>query len=386
MKLRNINTKLLYIGIALSIFSQIPSFWNNRYISLGYTGALFFVFLISIYKDNLKIKLPIGIIALPVLIDLILIVLSIFSRKNYLQSNLFVPINMCCFFTIIGYYCGKFTNIDTLRKINRIIVYSTLIMALFIFKDSFVGVDWANASGYLYTAKNSAATIFLSAIIIILIYIQDFKRPFAIAAVFFLSSLIIMTKSRATIICLFIFLLYITFFYIKNYKLKIILITFIILIGIVIFTNKISYDFFINNIFFNNRSKTDFSVITSGRDVQYDYFFKIFPAHWIIGTGGTYIECNPMTILLSFGIVGGVPTLIYSILPIIYTVKNKIRNVDNYTYKIRYLVLSLAIVLFINGLFEELTPFGPGVKCFVLWFYLGVYIRFYKIKGGKNDK
>lgn len=386
MKLKRIDIKLLYIGVALSIFSQIPSFWNNRFISLGYTGALFLVFLFSLYKDNLKVKLPIDIIALPILIDSILVILSIFSRKNYLQSNLFTPINMCCFFTIIGYYCGKFTNIDTLRKINKIIVYSTLIMALFIFKDSFAGVDWANASGYLYTAKNSAAIIFLSAIIIILIYIEDFKRPVAIAAVFFLSLLIIMTKSRATIICLLIVLLYIVLFYIRNYKLKFLLIGIIVLIGIFIFMNKTLYDFFINNIFFNNRSKTDFSVITSGRDVQYDYFFKTFPAHWIIGTGGTYIECNPMTILLSFGIVGGIPTLIYSIYPIIYPIKNKIRNLNNNTFKIRYLVLSLGIVLFINGLFEELTPFGPGVKCFVLWFYLGVYISFYKIKGGKNDK
>ena len=158
------------------------------------------------------------------------------------------------------------------------------------------------------------------------------------------------------------------------------------MIGIYIFKNKTLYNFFVNNIFFNNRSKTEFSVITSGRDVQYAYFFKNFPLYWLIGTGGTYIECNPMTIFLSYGIIGGIPTLIYSIYPILYSIKNKIHNLNNYTFKLRYLVLSLGIVLFINGLFEELTPFGPGVKCFVLWFYLGVYIRLYKIKGGENDK
>ena len=66
MKLKRIDKKLLYIGVALSIFTLIPSLWNNRFISLGYTGALFLVFLFSLYKDNLKVKLPIDIIALPI--------------------------------------------------------------------------------------------------------------------------------------------------------------------------------------------------------------------------------------------------------------------------------------------------------------------------------
>lgn len=38
------------------------------------------------------------------------------------------------------------------------------------------------------------------------------------------------------------------------------------------------------------------------------------------------------------------------------------------------LEISIEFYTIVNGLFEELAPFGPGVKCFSLWFYFGFYI------------
>ena len=52
--------------------------------------------------------------------------------------------------------------------------------------------------------------------------------------------------------------------------------------------------------------------------------------------------------------------------------KNKNKNKTN--NKLKHLVFLLSIMLIVNGLFEELAPFGPGVKCFSLWFYFGFYI------------
>ena len=373
--LKKIDLKLLYLGIIVSILSQIPSLMNNSVISLIYTGALLLFLILSLCKDDLKLKIPAEVIAIPIVIDIILFFLFILSffKNNYFQSNLFVPINMCCFFSIIGYFFGKNVDKKSLKTIVKIIVYSTLILAFSIFKDYFLGVDWTNASSYLYGSKNSVATIFLISIIIMIIFINDFNRIFVAGAILFLSLVILMTKSRANIVCLVIIILYMVFTYIENKKLKLFLSLIILIFGIAIFSNESLYNFFINNIVFNNKSRSNFNVITSGRDVQYKYFFEEFPKNFMIGTGGTYIECNFMTVLLSYGIIGGLPILIYSIYPLIYPLKNNIKK-RNYIFKIRYLVLSLSIILFINGFFEEQAPFGPGVKCFSLWFFFGVYI------------
>lgn len=244
MKLRNINTKLLYVGIALSIISQIPIFWNNKLISLIYTGSLSLFIILTIFKEKFKMKMSIAIIFFPILINMIFLLLTIFTQNNYFNSNLFMPINMCCFFSIVGFFCNKYSNFNTLDKINKIIVMCTLVMAFFIFKENFFGSDWANSSSYQYTAKNSAATIFLVAIIIIAIFFKNFNRFFAVLSMIFLAIVIMMTKSRANIVCSLIVMLYIVLIYVKNYKLKTFLILLIIGTGILLFMNESFYNFY----------------------------------------------------------------------------------------------------------------------------------------------
>ena len=40
---------------------------------------------------------------------------------------------------------------------------------------------------------------------------------------------------------------------------------------------------------------------------------------------------------------------------------------------VNFLILfSVALSYTINGVFEQLAPFGPGVKCYFLWFLYGM--------------
>ena len=48
-------------------------------------------------------------------------------------------------------------------------------------------------------------------------------------------------------------------------------------------------------------------------------------------------------------------------------------------------MLALNVLMLISGIGEEMPPFGPGVKCFVLWLTFGYYIGSrYKINGEKR--
>ena len=77
--LKKIDLKLLYLGIIVSILSQIPSLMNNSVISLIYTGALLLFLILSLCKDDLKLKIPAEVIAIPIVIDIILFFLFILS-------------------------------------------------------------------------------------------------------------------------------------------------------------------------------------------------------------------------------------------------------------------------------------------------------------------
>lgn len=367
----NANT-ILIISCFFCILSQLPDLWGNFIISLTYSMGWIGLLILFLRKENYKIKIPKIIYFIPITFDLVLLLLQIMMGKNYISSNMFKPLNLCFFISIIGYYLGKYYDYSLVIKIIKCFIFASFMIGISIFNNTFRGIDWQNASGYLYVAKNSAAMIFLIAIIMVLIYLKDLKKVIAIPLLIFLLSLIIMLKSRATIVCLVFVILYIIIFYVKKPMLKIILIVIFISLTIFVFMNNSAYDFFINKIILNNRGSDNFTVITSGRDMHFNKFIKMFPKYFLFGTGGTYLESFPLASLLSYGFFGGLLLIVYAFLPMIYVLKDlKYNFIDK---KLKHLILAINTVMMINGLFEELTPLGPGVKCFVMWLLFGIYI------------
>lgn len=368
---------ILVISCFFCIMSQLPDLWGNPTISLiyniGWIG-LFFIFLI---KENFKIKIPVIIVLFPLIFDLMVVLLQILTKKNYLNSNMFKPLNLCFFISIIGYYLGKYSNLKIVKKIVNVFLIGTAILGLSIFKNAFSGVDWQNASWYLYTAKNSAAMIFLNAIIMGVLYIKDLKKNIVIPLIIFLSLLILMLKSRATIVCLLFIIMYLILFYIKKPIAKLTLALFFIIVIMYILFNDSAYDLFINKIMLNNRGSTDLRVITSGRDEHFEIFLNLFPIYFLSGTGGTYLESFPLAALLSYGVFVGLFVIFYAFMPGLYVLITMKKN-NGIDKRFKYLILALNITMAINGFFEELTPLGPGVKCFALWLLFGIYVGFEK--------
>ena len=363
---------ILIISCFFCILSQLPDLWGNPIVSLIYNIGWISLLVLFLRKENYKIKIPKIIYIIPIIFDLALLLLQVIVGKNYINSNMFKPLNLCCFISMIGYYFGKYCDHSIVVKIVKCFIFSSFIIGISIFNNTFRGADWKNASGYLYTAKNSAAMIFLIAIIMVLIYLKDLKKVIVIPLIIFLSNLIIMLKSRATIVCLLFVILYIIIFYVKKPMLKIILITIFISLIVFVFLNNNAYDFFINKIILNNRGSDDLTVITSGRDEHFDKFIEMFPKYFLFGTSGTYLESFPLASLLSYGFFIGLLLIIYTFVPMICVLREM--KYDFTDKMLKHLILAINIVMIINGLFEELTPLGPGVKCFVMWLLFGIYV------------
>lgn len=372
VKKSSLYRNLIILACILCNLTQIPTLYNNRMLSLGYSGVwLLLMIIMLVYNPKIDIRYFI----LPALFDAYCIILS-FSKRGYTSSDLFRPVNLCTFILLIGILAGKYLEESDLKKISSAFILSSLIVAIYLYFDIFRGVDWATTGGYLYGAKNSAGQIFLTAIILLALFFFKKQKVISVILCSFFGALIIMMKSRATLLTLVLVIIYIVLFAIKRPLYKVIGICIIIAVAITILTDESLYDLYVNQIMLNNKDINDFSAITSNRDVHYEFFEKYFGQYWLIGTGGTYLESMPLAVLMSYGVLGGIPVLLYSLFPLYVGMKNVNKRED---YKIFcHTIISLGLVMWINGIFEEQSPFGPGVKCYFLWLVTGVFLGYKK--------
>lgn len=364
------NENLIVVACFLCNLSQIPTLYNSRALSLAYNFCWLALAMLLFRSERV---VYIKYFTLPIVFDLFCFVMNMFTGSGYIGSNFFKPINLCAFILLIGFWFGRYFSETSLKRIAASFVISSFIVALYLYMNIFRGVDWANSGGYLYGAKNSAGQIFLTAAVLTVLLLFKDHKVFSCGAIVFFVALIVMMKSRATILTLVIMVFYIVLFVLKEPRQKAVGIFVVALIGIVIFTNPDLYDLYINKVLLNNRDINDIDAITSNRNIQYEYFFNNFGNYLFTGTGGTYIEAMPLSVLLSYGLIGGIPVLLFSLMPL-YVGLKYVRYPEYRMCCI--IIISLVLMMWINGIFEEQSPFGPGVKCYFLWLITGIFLGF----------
>lgn len=364
------NEKILLAACFLCNLSQIPTLYNSRPLSLAYNFCWFALAVFLLRSERVVYG---KYFILPILFDLFCFVANLFTGSGYIGSNFVRPINLCAFILLIGLWIGSYFNEESLKRVAVAFVLSSFIVAVYLYMNIFRGVDWANSAGYLYGAKNSAGQIFLTASVLIILLIFKEHKVLSCVAVAFFIALIIMMKSRATILTLVIMIIYIVLFVLKEPRHKVLGLCLIGVIGILIFTNPDLYDLYINKTMLNNRDINDIAAVTSNRNIQYEAFFQKFPNYLFWGTGGTYIESMPLSVLLSYGIIGGIPVLLYSLMPLYIGIKY-VKYPEYRVYST--IITALGLMMWINGIFEEQSPFGPGVKCYFLWLITGIFLGY----------
>lgn len=388
--MRTLGTKKNEIGTFLAItcflcnISQVPQLMGNTFVRLLYLGAWLALFFLLCLQNE---KIHFGAIAPIIIFDIICVIFQTLNLlenngKNYFKSNLFQPIHLCGFILIIGIMCGKSLTHKDFQKVSVAFIASSLIVALVIYLNVFRGIDWASEGEYLYSSKNSAGQIFLTSIILVIYMFYERYKFLSLLISTFLMLLIFMMKSRATIISALIILLYVIFFIVKNPKKKLFLIFLFSIVVCFVFINPTLHKLFIEEIMLRNKELTDITGVTSNRDLHIQYFSRKFPKYWLLGTGGTYIEAFPLAGLLSYGVVGFIPMFVFSIYPILVAMKyRKVPHLRLFTS----IVVILNLMMWFNGIFEELSPFGPGVKCYFLWLVTGILLSKAKQQNNEED-
>jgi hypothetical protein len=111
-----------------------------------------------------------------------------------------------------------------------------------------------------------------------------------------------------------------------------------------------------------------FAEASSGRGEQWLNLFYEMRRYPLIGDGKTERESLILTALIQFGLLGGVPIILYSLWPL----RKSMQLIKLYKSKHVFCLFCISVAYSVDSIFEQLAPFGPGVRCFFLWLLFGI--------------
>lgn len=367
------NKTSVYLIAAACFFSNISQL--PFFVSTGITqkintpiwvAVLFYIFLkkrIRIFYETFKILYVIGIVVALASLS------TIITNNSYFSSSILQCLIISVFIYCLGTFVGGDFNEQDLKIICLSYAVSAALVSISIYAEYFlVGFDITSRQ-YAYASKNSISQIvFTTVVILMFVRFERFKifNWIKNVLIVFEVVLLLMLKSRATIIGFLICLLYIIFGKQFNRKLRNILMLIVMICILALFFNKNLFNMIINNIMFAGRDASSLDSLTSGRISILSDFTMLIAGHWFTGVGALYYECFPLSCILQFGVVAGTLIIGISYLPIIKGIR--FGKSDIY-----FSILAIVCIGYgINSFFEGLAPIGPGVKCYFMWLMYGI--------------
>ena len=358
------------IVCAVSVLSQVPAFVASGVTSiisiLAWLVLAFFGLMANRGKFLLTVQYPLYIVM--VLAGFYLVAAAF--NNAYLRSGLPYAIVLAMFVLVTGNTVGAQMNRADLNLIFKSYILSSTILAIVVYRDFFAQVTDASPI-YVYAEKNSTAQILITAVILIMTTQLDTKEKkrkwLHLGCLVINTAVILMTKSRATIIFFpFLAWLVLTSSSISK-KYKRVILFCILIIVIVLMRNREFRDSLLNDIVFAGRDSSDMNSLSSGRWEEWQSFFTDWGDGWLFGYGRMKRESLILTAFLEYGIFFGMLILVLAAYPLYFALRKLPKQRPE-----RTLLVCVASCYLVNGIFEQLAPFGPGVKCFFLWFLLGI--------------
>lgn len=361
---------LLVLACFLSNISQLPYFVSTGMTQMlnmpAWIILLGYLFITKQIKVYYRMIAPFGLLFLAVAG---MMIGDVFFGKSYFNSSVFTSLILSLFIYCLGEFSNKNIREEDLKIIVIAYATSVCIVAADVYLKYFSSGFDLSSRVYAYSSKNSISQIIFTSVVI-LMFLKTERHKIAniirVIAIFFEVFLLILLRSRATIVGFLICLIYIVLGKGFNKKLKY-FISFILVLGaIILLTNDAAYNSIFNNVLFAGRDVTNLDALTSGRATILSTFPTIIKGNWLTGVGSTYFECFPLSVILQFGIIIGLFVIIIAYQPIIKCFSFKRNNV----YVDIFIIVCVGYA--INSLFEGLAPIGPGVKCYFMWLMFGI--------------
>lgn len=372
----------LYLGCFLTNISQLPIFVQAGLTQrLAFPGWMLLTISIFISRKIRMTKAVITQICFGVALIIWLLLDSLLISMSQFGSSIFYSYMISLFIFTLGSWVSEYVNERVFENINKIFVVSIFWVSANIFVEFFgVGYDLSTRF-YEYSSKNSVSQIIFTALILLIVRYKPQNtvgRLTKIGIIAFEMYVILLLRSRATLVSLLLCILVMVLARDTSRKMKIaICIVAFVFIVMLVFNREFN-NFIFNKVILANRNVTNLNDLTSGRVNIISNFPQLIKGNWLTGIGPMYYECFPLSAILQFGIAGGVLCIIISLQPLWKSF------VFRHTSDTWYLLYLIAIGYSVNGLFEGLAPFGPGVKCYYMWLLFG-FLMGQKTNLSKDD-
>lgn len=298
---------------------------------------------------------------------------SVFNGVNAYGNHFFVPVTIATIVFTLANILGFELDKEDVTKFCTVYYYICAIMAILLFIFYLRGTDLVTSVyGYQY-GKNEIAVLLLCAMIISCTIYKPSTRLLSIvrivAIVFFVMDIILL-RTRSVLFGIGLLAIIIVFNkkeIRKSFRAFILL----VIIGVIIYfvRNPLSFDAFIKNIVFAGRNANSLNDISSGRGDQIKLAFSAFADNLVFGVGVRFTcDCFYISALANYGLLCW-PIVIMALMPVIWSVKHY-DNSDGLS--ICFFIMTISI--FEISLLEELAPFGPGTRCYILWLIWGIMI------------
>lgn len=381
-KIENSNRRLVaYLSIAcfFTNISQLPALVENgitRVLSLP-IWILMTIICIIRYEGKIYLGRTWKVWIFGILF-LIYYYFVAFFIPNYRLTQLPYPIAISLFILFVGITIGREIRVQDLSHIFDAYIWSGLIVCISVFFTYIYG-NSLEGPQYLYASKNSVSQILLTVWILILMTkfsSRDVLRKLIYAtALAFVSLTLIGLKSRATIIVIPVICIIALFNSNVNKKTRWAIIILVGIVALVLMQDGV-FDKFVKNVLFAGREAGDIEALSSGRTNEWKTFWSDISGYEIFGQGRRKRESIILTSFLEFGFLGGSLIMFFALAPLKWGITYGKRNGN-----VQLIFILIAIAYSINGIFEQLAPFGPGVKCYFLWLLFGILV----INEGKDS-
>ncbi len=376
------------IGIALALtcfftnLSQLPlivSYGLSSMISILVWGV-FILYSLILYKDWKISKYISPYLLTSMVFLLFILILELFSRNSYLKSGLIYPFFLSMVMLFLASNVGEDITKKDFELIATAYIWGAFIVAINVLFEYLIGIDISDVK-YAYASKNSISQIFLTACILLVAFKYNNNKKitkilYTVVSLAFVYIMLLL-KSRATIIVipiLLVFLFVKVGKHIRHFRTIFIIVLFAI--AIVFAIKPQLWNSLINDIILAGRGSNDLNDITSGRIDEWASFWQDMEQSWLFGQGRQKRESIILTAFLEFGLPIGFLVLSIAVSPMILSCSKGRLNT-----KLGAITFCIALSYCFNGIFEQLSPFGPGVKCYFLWIVLGIFLA--KCKKGK---
>lgn len=361
---------MMWIAIMASNFSQLPVIEELGITQLfnAPMWLLIFLYLILSGRSRLYRGSKVIFFGMPLILCGIMIETSI-TNHSYFNSSMLSCLFMSMFIYYIGAQSSLYLTSEDLYKLMTVYAMTAAIVSVVLYFSFFSSGFDITSRVYAYSSKNSISQILFTSVVILMFSIsknRKLKRALIVCVIAFELFVIMLLKSRATIIGFMLCIIYIVIGKGINKKLKASIVI-ILSVGIVAILASESLNTIVfDNILFAGRDASNLDDLSSGRLSILETFPGLIEGNWLTGIGSKYFECFPVSAILQFGILVAIPILVISYMPLF----------DCYKYRREGIVSDIYIVICIgysfNSLFEGLAPIGPGAKCYFLWLFFGI--------------